>query len=479
MSSLENQTRVLSSQYNETTRLLTQILDRNARLSEENLNLTRTSVGLLEENVELITENQMLQRQLDALRAQSGPLASWVIFREGNSTFVRDTKIDQVVFVGEAADAIQYAVDKGGLCYLVTGRYNMSHGVTMSNSSGIIGDGRGTQLYLSSGAEDLIVMPPGAMNCIISDLSLNGNKANNSAGSGIVIYGYSWKPIIQHVIISDFAEYGLVAGGSPGEYVYEPLFFDIFVRNCGLDGLNFGYCSDAFGMNIYSEGNAGAGIQHHDVAGTWIHEHSTYNFGEYGIVVGPSATDLRLSETHVDKNQQNGMILRGSRNTLTGAFIFNSGTNSTTRYDGLILEDATNCIVSGCIITDYQPVKTQRRAIVETGRSDNNTITGNDLSGNIEQSIIIGSHDEVSGNIGYQTENQGTATVVSGASSVRVEHGLQLSPTLINVNLTPATSLSNCTQFWVSDVDALGFTIYLDGNCDEPVDFAWSVDRHR
>jgi hypothetical protein len=186
-----------------------------------------------------------------------------------------------------------------------------------------------------------------------------------------------------------------------------------------------------------------------------------------------------LLETHIDKNQQNGMLLGGKRNTLSGAFIFNSGQGSPATYDGLVIENATGCIVSGCIVTDYQANKTQRRGIVETGNSDENLIEGNDFRGNIEESVFIGARDEVKGNLGYVTESQGVARVPKGEGSVRVQHGCQYTPSPGDVQLRPASSLSNCTQFWVSDVDAVGFTIYLDGYCDEPVDFAWSVDRHR
>jgi hypothetical protein len=263
-----------------------------------------------------------------------------------------------------------------------------------------------------------------------------------------------------------------------GDYVYEPIFFDIDVRNCGIDGLNFGFCSDAYGMDIYSEGNAGAGIQHFDVAGTWIHEHSTFNFGEYGFVVSGSSTDMRFLETHVDKNQQNGMLLGGKRNTLSGAFIFNSGQMSPNTYDGLVIENATECIISGCIITDYQINKTQRRGVLETGGSDYNIIQSNDLSGNIEQSIIKGVHDKVVINGGYVTENQGVALIVEGTKSIRVQHGCQYTPSPGDIHVTPASNLSNCTQFWVSNIDSTGFTINLDGNCMSQVDFAWSVDRH-
>jgi hypothetical protein len=449
-----------------------------AMLSETNLNLTKASTNLLQNNNNLIMQNNELKSRLDAIKAKGAQLASWILYIEGNSTLAKNAKTNQVEYTGEAANVIQDTVGQGGLTYLVNGRYILSHSVTLSNNSGIIGDGQGTQLFLENNTnQDLLVIPSGSTNCIVSNLYLNGNKAHNKSGSGVTIQGYSWRPIIQHVTIRDCADYGLRTTGKSGEYVYEPILYDIDVRNSGLDGLNFGFCSDAYGEDIYSEGNAGAGIQHFDVAGTWIHEHATFNFGEYGIVVSEASTDLRFLETHVDKNKQNGMLLMGKRNTLSGAFIFDSGQISLNTYDGLVMTNATDCIVSGCIITDYQSNKTQRRSISETGGSDYNIIEGNNLNGSIEQSVITGAHDEIGTNIGFVTENQGVAQIQAGSKSVRVQHGCQFTPKPGEVQVMPTSNLSNCTQFWVFNVDSLGFTIRLDGNCKSTVDFAWSVDR--
>jgi hypothetical protein len=479
INNLENNTRKLVIENNETRLQLKQVIEREAVLSEANLNLKKVSADLLRINDDLNLENNALKMRLDAVRAQGTQLASWVLYMEGNSTLAKNAKTNQVEYIGESADVIQYTIGQGGLTYLVSGRYNLSHSVTLSSNSGIIGDGQGTQLFLNdNSAQDLLVIPSGSVNCIVSNLYLNGNKVHNKAGSGITIHGYSWRPIIQHVTIRDCADYGLMTTDNLGEYVYEPIFFDLDVRNCGLDGLNFGFCSDAYGEDIYSEGNAGAGIQHFDVAGTWIHEHATFNFGEYGLVVSESSTDLRFLETHVDKNQRNGMLLMGKRNTVLGAFIFNSGQISPNTYDGLMIKNATDCIVSGCIITDYQDNKTQRRGINEIGGSDYNIIEGNNLSGCIEQSIITGAHDEINGNRGYITENQGVARIPEGSKSIRVQHGCQFTPKPGDVQVRLASNLSNCTQFWVFEVDSSGFTISLDGNCKNPVDFAWSVDRH-
>ena len=469
----------LGIENNEIRLQLSQLIERETMLSETNLNLTKISTSLLQNNINLTLENKELKTRLDAVRAQGTQLASWVLHIEGNSTLARNAKTNQIEYTGESADVIQHTISRGGLTYLVSGRYNLSHSVILSSNSGIIGDGQGTQLFMGNNSDqDLLVIPADSVSCIVSNIYLNGNKAHNKAGSGIVIYGYNWRPIIEHVTIRDCAEYGLITSSNSGGYVYEPIFYDIDVRNSGLDGLNFGFCSDAYGENIYSEGNAGAGIQHFDVAGTWIHEHVTFNFGEYGMVVSETTSDIRFLETHVDKNQRNGMLLMGKRNSVFGAFVFNSGQNSPNTYDGLVMKNATECIISGCMITDYQTNKTQRHGIYEMGSSDYNIIEGNNLNGCIEQSVITGAHDEIKFNLGFITESQGVARIKAGSNSIRVQHGCQFIPEPGDIQVRPASSLSNCTQFWVFEIDSSGFTISLNGNCKNFVDFAWSVDRH-
>lgn len=67
-------------------------------------------------------------------------------------------------------------------------------------------------------------------------------------------------------------------------------------------------------------------------------------------------------------------------------------------------------------------------------------------------------------NIGWTTETSGTATVLSGTTSVVVTHGLSQSPAVSgrDISVTPTNSLGNAAKFWISTVGATTFTINVN-----------------
>lgn len=65
-------------------------------------------------------------------------------------------------------------------------------------------------------------------------------------------------------------------------------------------------------------------------------------------------------------------------------------------------------------------------------------------------------------NIGYVTENSGTATVASGTATIAVNHGLSFTPTIDQITVTPSNSMGSATKFWVTGVTATQFVINVD-----------------
>lgn len=63
-------------------------------------------------------------------------------------------------------------------------------------------------------------------------------------------------------------------------------------------------------------------------------------------------------------------------------------------------------------------------------------------------------------NVGYVTENSGTATVANSSTSIVVNHGLATTPTRVFV--TPTNSMGNSTKFYVDSLTPTQFTIHTD-----------------
>jgi len=79
--------------------------------------------------------------------------------------------------------------------------------------------------------------------------------------------------------------------------------------------------------------------------------------------------------------------------------------------------------------------------------------------------IIRGDLDaisEISGNVGFTTENSGSAVITADSNSVVVNHGLDLTPTDGDIIVVPTNSMSNAVKFYVGTYTSTQFTITLD-----------------
>jgi len=81
-------------------------------------------------------------------------------------------------------------------------------------------------------------------------------------------------------------------------------------------------------------------------------------------------------------------------------------------------------------------------------------------------------------NIGFATENSGTATIASGSTYVDVSHGLSAALSAKDISITPTGSLAHGTTFWVSNIGASSFRINVDTAPGTGISytFAWKAE---
>ena len=82
---------------------------------------------------------------------------------------------------------------------------------------------------------------------------------------------------------------------------------------------------------------------------------------------------------------------------------------------------------------------------------------------------------KVHDNDGYVTENSGTSTLVNGQTSIAVTHGLAVTPAIGDVIVTPIEAWGAATQYWISAYSSTTFTITVDQDPGQDVDFAWKA----
>lgn len=109
-----------------------------------------------------------------------------------------------------------------------------------------------------------------------------------------------------------------------------------------------------------------------------------------------------------------------------------------------------------------------------------NRISGCDFSGSTNVFHASSDQDQIFfRNVGYVTENSGTATVVSGQTTIDVTHGLAITPSINDINVVPTNNLGSATKYWISDVGASTFRINVDVDPGATTaTFSWQIGSY-
>lgn len=221
-----------------------------------------------------------------------------------------------------------------------------------------------------------------------------------------------------------------------------------------------------------------------------------YNQANYGVTANNYLTNIGVANG-IDTGLANyavimGNIINGIASTginVAGNYVtvvgntVNSATGSSgngivvesTGYTSIVGNTVTNNVQYGILV--YGTVATNSKyntivgntakgngyGIAETATySDYNLIEGNTVYNNVIAQIQApGPNTKVRNNIGYITENSGTATVANATTSIVVNHGLATTPTRV---LLTARLWSNAAKAWVTNLTATQFTINVDAD---------------
>jgi len=207
------------------------------------------------------------------------------------------------------------------------------------------------------------------------------------------------------------------------------------------------------------------------------HFESGSTYGRYGIY---SDSQISVIGTRIAFCGFHGIQLYTASNTkIIGATIWNTNMRDETNGVGINIQ-SSGVIIEGCIIEDRQGSPTMNYAIRESGIGyDNSTIIGNVIKGMKTASMDLAyTNTIVRNNQGYKTENCGTVTLLNGNTTITVSHGCDYTPSAGDIQVHPIESLGSASFWWVDTITSTQFTIHVNADPGQDVDFAWSVDRH-
>ena len=165
------------------------------------------------------------------------------------------------------------------------------------------------------------------------NVHIDGNKANNTAGSGIKFYGKAY--ILLNVLVRDCAEYGLYSecGDVVGQHDWRDapeIWVDwLVVRNCNLDGILYRGPHDAVFNRVFVLGNGGAGLKNERSAGVYSGGIGDIIFlHAYGNDIGVDVGDvLRASFIESESNNSIGLRVTNGAARISYLHVFNNPIN--------------------------------------------------------------------------------------------------------------------------------------------------------
>ena len=361
------------------------------------------------------------------------------------------------------------ALVEGGNIYINAGTYVLSNTIYLNRSYVQI-HGAGTYatwIELDDNVDEtMIVIGHPAEHLMFNglfDLSLHGNKHNQTNGNGIRITGYRVSDLSLERIIcmSNKANSLLIQSQNGAVDGSGARIWNVWI----LDSL-FEY-ADASGINIDANINRGPITQ------VWIQNCYLLKNKGYGLVVQGGDDDyvryLEVSNVHVRGNGDGGIRIRpASYVTISNPHVAdNIG-------EGIHISGVANFssnsiqIIGGC--SRNVDTADQTYGITVPENADNYTIIGVDVSENSFESISIGAGSDiiVDDNLGYVTENIGS-DIIRDSTTVTFKHGLSATPTHVEVGWN---DLSYGTWKWSATSKEITITVTHKGTYN----FSWRAE---
>ena len=232
----------------------------------------------------------------------------------------------------------------------------------------------------------------------LSDLRINGNKAQQSSGNGIRIYStvdaVAWSSYyFDNVQVFNFKENGIYSGGSyPGG---ETRYADkAFITKCiisqndgaGVKIENYGYEWKIIGNTIDRNAQSGiwlVGSSEHLIQGNHIWQN------QHGITLYSNATHtVEIGINEITTSDMHGMYIYGDTTnngpanlTITGNTVTANSQSGAGSYSGIYIANSTWLLITGNHLSDRQASPTQGWGLEEVS-GDYNVIVANIAVGN-------------------------------------------------------------------------------------------------
>lgn len=402
-------------------------------------------------------------------------------------------------------NAINAAVAASKPLFLQPGTMIVGTPLSISQAVTIVGSGREESVLKAANALNDYVLKftggapgEGVIGVHFADFAIDGNSANQTAGGAILANGAvqcSFERLHLYSVYNWGLVFGPVTGGAFGHH--NRVVSCLFDNSMGSNGYGGGVTTTSNDENWFIGcdfeflgGNANPvdtnPVMFYDQAG--LQYLISCNF----VSGGHNCIAVRIQNTKgtkvmgciFDGTAGDGVFIAGNRCIVSNNVFTGIGDAGDTPASGVHTQfAATGNIISNNVFETSVNVAQTRSHIREEqiGNSGPNLIEGNTFTTLTHAPTVAavesaGNGTVVRNNIGWATESNGTATIAIGTTSIAVNHGISVTPTLAAISVTPTSNIGFAIRYWISDVNATQFTINVDSDpTSTAATFAWSV----
>ena len=360
---------------------------------------------------------------------------SYVVYTDGTTVYIRDrtgSLINSEAIATGLATCINGVMADNITIYIHPGNYTLSATIDIHHSNvEIIGINKGVVITAKNSLNDecFYINGSGIVGCTLSNLLIDGNKANQTSGIGVKIETASSTADAHHYLhrlyIRNCKGNGLVVSGDTRCCRLE----HVRVMSGDAEGYNIAGSDHILtdcvaGVNLTGGFNISAGNIKLFGCKAYYNGSGFYVVGDRGSYFACEAQD----------NYQNGFVLDGADNCIVFGLTADSNGRDTEWCAGLVIYNSDYNIINGGAFFDRESPPTQEYGVHLTGDSNGNETIYGSYSGNAGSS--------------YYDESTGTNTHVTGPTGPT---GPTYSIWTQETNFT-ATPASTSTLTMTSDV---------------------------
>jgi len=344
-------------------------------------------------------------------------------------------------------------------------------------------------------------------NIIAGNVIINPCQANQDGDAGILVYGSN--KLVSNNVVSGSLQRGIYVKGDGntilGNFVTNSTKQNILVYNVKGNKIIANTVLNG-SVDIHVGGGSENIVAYNHISGSSaspiIQANGDRQIISENIIKDVNSIAISLFGAGAIFVEKNLLVNVNAGAIPNGAILVNVGANNKVIRRNILVGSGAagivirgdDCIVEGnfitgftnCGILDYS----RSRNLIKGNRVFNNTYydirllatvdavcIDNDVRGSNSTKRISdeGTNTVIKRNIGYVTENSGTATITAGATYVDVTHGLATTPDINRIKVTPKDNLGG-RSFWISDVGATTFRINISSTDTVDHAFGWSYE---